>query len=85
MGEIKLKLCPMCGKDVAEITNAHDLENCANFDAEDCPCEHYIDAGRCAYYTIVCDFTKGGCGCARGFCITPEEAAEAWNRRAPNE
>ena len=81
MSEIKLRPCPMCGKDVAEITNAHNLENCANFESEDCPCEHYEDTGECAYYSVVCDFTKGGCGCTGGFRITLEEAVKAWNRR----
>ena len=34
---------------------------------------------------VVCDFTAGGCGAATGECYeTPEEAADAWNRRVLN-
>lgn len=87
MSEIRLKPCPICGKSVTEITNAQMLENCANFDLEDCPCkqfeyaEYAEYAEPCAYYAVVCDYSKGGCGCTGGFRITSEEAAEAWNRR----
>lgn len=76
----KLKHCPFCGANVAEITNAHDLEECANFADEICPCKNYEDVG-CSYFTVVCNMNKGGCGASSGYYATEEKAIAAWNRR----
>lgn len=77
----ELKKCPFCGAKVAEISNAHDLEECGNFEHEDCPCNLYEDAGDCDYYTVVCSMDKGGCGSSSGYFATKELAFKAWNRR----
>lgn len=82
MSEQKLKPCPFCGKSVAEVSDAHDLEQCGNFDNDDCLCEQYEDPGLCIYKTVVCNFNKGRCGASSGFYTTKERAIEAWNRRA---
>ena len=81
MGRIKLKSCPFCGANAAELTNAHNLEECANFEDENCPCEQYEDCGACGYYTVVCNANNGGCGAASGYFPTEELAISAWNHR----
>lgn len=48
--------CPFCGNTSLELTNIHDLEDCGNFDTDDCPCEKYENPGACGYYTVVCNF-----------------------------
>ena len=80
--EIKLKPCPFCGKRVAELTNARELEDCANFEQEECPCESFENAGECGLKTIVCNVQNGGCGASAGYWFTDEGAVAAWNRRA---
>ncbi len=82
MEDIELKPCPFCGANVAELTNAHDLEECGNFEDENCPCEQYEDCGACGYHTIVCNVNNGGCGASSGYFSTEELAIKAWNRRA---
>lgn len=77
----KLKPCPFCGKNVAEISNAHDLEDCANFGDENCPCELYGDSETCSMYLVVCGVDKGGCGASTGYRTTEERAIKAWNNR----
>lgn len=79
---INLKKCPFCGKKVAEMLNAHDLEECGNFEDDRCPCEQYEDAGKCEFHTVVCSMNKGGCGASSGYFATEEMAAQAWNERA---
>lgn len=83
MSTRKLLPCPFCGKDVAELTNAHTLEKCGNFDDNICSCNHYTDPDLtdCPYITVVCDVNKGGCGATCGFCGDKETAADRWNRR----
>ena len=76
----KLKHCPFCGANVAEIPNAHDLEECANFADEICPCENY-EAVDCSYFTVLCNMNKGGCGASSGYYVTEEKAIAAWNMR----
>lgn len=76
----KLKHCPFCGANVAEITNAHDLEDCANFADEICPCENY-EAVDCSCFTVLCNMSSGGCGASSGYYATEEKAIAAWNRR----
>lgn len=80
----ELKPCPFCGASMLEITNAHDLEECANFADESCPCENYEDVG-CSYFTVVCNVNKGGCGASSGYYETEEKAIAAWNRRIEND
>lgn len=77
----KMAPCPFCGKDVAVLTDMHDLEECANFEDEDCPCEQYEPSGRCGYYTVVCNANKGGCGSSSGYFPTEQQAIQAWNKR----
>ena len=84
VGEIKLKPCPHCGNSNLEFTDMHDLEECGNFDTDNCPCNGYEPSG-CAYKSVVCSVQKGGCGASSGYYLTEEEAAEAWNNRAGQE
>lgn len=79
--KIKLKACPFCGADVAEMLNAHDLETCGNFDDDRCPCEQYEGTGRCEFHTVVCGINKGGCGASSGYFEAEERASQAWNNR----
>lgn len=77
----KLKPCPFCGKDVAEFAMVCTLEECANFEEEDCP-ECYDPAGSDGcMHLVICSINKGGCGSSTGRYVNKERAAEAWNRR----
>ena len=82
MEDIRLKPCPFCGATVAQFTNAHDLEECGNFEDENCPCERYEQPRNCSFISIVCNMNKGGCGSSSGYFSTEKQAAEEWNRRA---
>lgn len=72
----KLKPCKFCGKEVAEIANCIENEECANF--EECPAQK-------PYVCVVCGMNKGGCGVSSGYYDADEKAAAAWNRRPPNK
>ena len=76
MTEIKLKPCPFCGeKETAEIFDQNELDG--------------IREGEFGYsddpnFAACCAIRNGGCGACGGFRAMPEQAAEAWNRRADN-
>lgn len=74
MSDILLKHCPFCGKSVAEIITVAEADRCED--------DKWADT----HYVAVCNYNEGGCGSC-GTCNneTPEQAAEAWNRRANNE
>ncbi|MGN0444222.1 MAG: hypothetical protein ACI4F5_06380 [Acutalibacteraceae bacterium] len=71
-------------KKVAVMTDAHDLEECSNFDYDNCPCNEY-EPSPCELITVVCNVNKGGCGASSGYYPTKKEAIEAWNRRVDND
>lgn len=79
----ELKPCPFCGANVTTISNARDLEECSNFESDDCPCQNY-EKLYCSYFTVVCDVNKGGCGAASGYQTSIKKAINAWNRRTNN-
>lgn len=70
----QLMLCPFCGKEVAGILSQTEMMDEAGVE----PFEH---AER---YTIVCDFTRRGCGATCGFHDTEEDAINRWNSRVVN-
>jgi len=71
--------CPFCGKTVAELSNAKDIEECRNYDK----CPHY-EGEECSMFTVVCNYNNGGCGASIGYHATAEAAIETWNKRADN-
>lgn len=76
MTEIKLKPCPFCGdKEAAKIFDQNEL-NCILEDEFG-----YLDNPS---FRVCCSIRNGGCGACGGFRATPEQAAEAWNRRNGN-
>lgn len=84
MGEIRLEPCPFCGNEDLEFANMHDLEECGNFDTDNCLCNGYENV-TCGYKSVICSVQRGGCGASSGYYISEEKAAEAWNRRAGKE
>ena len=64
----ELKPCPFCGKSLAELGTAAEI---------DMDTEPGADNER----AVVCDYNAGGCGATSGYRNTPEAAVEAWNRR----
>jgi len=70
---MKIEKCPFCGKDVAEISNCQELEECRHF--EQC---HATGP----YVCVVCNVHEGGCGASSGYYVSAEKAIAAWNSRA---
>jgi hypothetical protein len=70
---MKIEKCPFCGKQIAEITNCNDLEECRHF--EKCPATE-------PYVCVVCNMHEGGCGASSGYYDSEAKAIAAWNRRA---
>ena len=69
---MKIEKCPFCGKQIAEITNCNDLEECRHF--EKCPATE-------PYVCIVCNMHEGGCGASSEYYDSEAKAIAAWNRR----
>lgn len=74
----ELRECPFCGKKVAELSNAKELEYCAKF--EECDCFESDDTS-CQLWTVVCNYNEGGCGCCSGWFADKEKAIKRWNDR----
>ena len=72
---VELKPCPFCGKSVAE---------CGTVAEHECKDKNSLGYEWCAeHFDVVCNYIKGGCGASTGKSYaTPEDAIEAWNRRA---
>jgi len=64
--------CPFCWKQIAEIGNCKNMEECEHF--EECPAVE-------PYVCVVCSINKGGCGASTGYQDGVEKAIAAWNRR----
>lgn len=68
--DITLKPCPFCGKRVAEVKTIQEI------------CLLETDLVNPNYYSIRCNYHKGGCGTTLGGEYeTEEEAIEKWNTR----
>ena len=73
---MELKPCPFCGKSVAHV------DSVANHEIMDEYKSNGNENGE-ENTVVVCDYNSGGCGASTGKNnATPEEAIEAWNRRA---
>lgn len=71
-----LKPCPFCGSLTAPICSA-----LSEIELTDCDAAEYD--WMASHYSVVCDFTNGGCGAMCGQSHeSEEEAIEAWNMRA---
>ena len=70
---MKIEKCPFCGKQIAEIGNCKNMEECEHF--EECPAVE-------PYVCVVCSINKGGCGASTGYQDGVEKAIAAWNHRA---
>lgn len=73
---MKIEKCPFCGKQIAEIGDCKNMEECEHF--EECPAVE-------PYFCVVCSINKGGCGASTGYQEGVEKAIAAWNRRAKPE
>ena len=71
----EIKPCPFCGKTIAIAGTVAELDELVGD-------EDYYHG----YFTVVCDFKKGGCGASIGRKHeSEEEAVEAWNRRTHDQ
>lgn len=64
----QLQRCPFCGMEVAEVWTASE--------AQEIPFDEERER-----YTIVCDWSKRGCGATCGFHESVSEAVKRWNTR----
>ena len=64
-----LAKCPFCGKEVATIVDQYELN------------DYHEDEIAERMYTVVCDFSNGGCGATGGFRTNEYYAALQWNTR----
>ena len=69
---MKIEKCPFCGKQIAEIGNCKNMEECEHF--EECPAVE-------PYVCVVCSISKGGCGASASYQESVEKAIAAWNSR----
>lgn len=69
----KLLPCPFCGKRIAIILTASELEDC------DDTFEKLYGIENVA---VVCTFNKGGCGATSGYRGSKKAAIKAWNKRS---
>ena len=72
--------CPFCGRSVAELTTAKELEYCKKFEEDTCPCFEFGEA-TCNLYTVVCNYQIGGCGATSGYFTDRDKAIMRWNTR----
>jgi hypothetical protein len=79
ISKIELKPCPFCGNKTLKFAVVNNSNDCGNHDTDACPCK---DVEQCGFIYVVCVAQKGGCGASSGYYDTPEEAVQAWNRRA---
>ena len=70
-----IEKCPFCDKDVAEISNCQESEECRHF--EKCPATE-------PYVCVVCNMHEGGCGASSGYYDSEAKAIAAWNCRTPD-
>ena len=71
----ELKKCPFCGENVAGCYTLAEVlltdYDSGNYDYDS------------THYTVICDYSNGGCGASIGqYYESEEEATEAWNKRA---
>lgn len=67
MDKNRIRACPFCHKNVAEICGSRELEGVDESSQE---------------YAVCCSFLRGGCGAMSGYAQTEEEAIAKWNNRA---
>lgn len=67
MDKNKIRACPFCHKNVAEICGSRELEGVDELSQE---------------YAVCCSFLRGGCGATSGYAQTEEAAVAKWNNRA---
>lgn len=80
----KLKPCPFCGQDGAQmLSNVWEGEQCYNSSKREiCPAfSNEPEEKGCPVHMVICSYTCGGCGSSTGWYSTEERAIEAWNRR----
>lgn len=72
---IILKPCPFCGSGTAPETETLAESECLD--------EEEATEFKQTHFTVVCNYSHGGCGASTGgLCESEEEAAARWNTRA---
>ena len=67
----QLQRCPFCGMDVQELYSVKQ-------DFEDSFGQQFNGVNK---FTVVCDFTRKGCGATCGYHDTVQQAVSRWNTR----